>query len=174
VSQAAELGILTIGHDFTVQSWNPWLADATGVPQEQARGRSVLSFVAPGQVEIVRGLLHEVLATGTSRVLAPAFHRNVIACSPRQGSRHFAEMQQFVTIAPLGHGEAITGAMVTIEDVTAELDRQRDLMAQIESTPPGEAAVDAVHAVGAPDWQLRGLAVRHLRQRASTAEIAQL
>src|ERR1043166_4285679 len=158
---SGELGVVTIDRAGIIQSWNSWLAAATGVSEEEARGRSLLSLVASARTEIIRAFLDEVLSTGTARVLAPAFHHYLFACPPRQPSTHFSEMQQFVTIAPLTSGDDILGAMITIEDVTPQLDRQRDMMAQLERAAPGQPAPGAIEAVGAGHWQLRGLAVRN-------------
>jgi HEAT repeat protein len=174
MSGSAGLGVVTLDRALTIQSWNEWLASATGLPEGDARGRTLLSLVAAERAEIIRAFLDEVLSSGTSRVLAPAFHRYLIACPPREPARHFSEMQQFVTIAPLATGSTIAGVIVTIEDVTPQLDHQRDLAARIEAASPGEIPHGTIEAVGAPDWQLRGAAVRNLRQRASTAEIAHL
>ena len=171
---SGELGVVTIDQAATIQSWNAWLASVTGLSEDDVRGRPLLSLVAAARTDVIRAFLDEVLSTGTSRVLAPAFHHYVFACPPRHPSRHFAEMQQFVTIAPLTSDDAILGAMLTIEDVTPQLDEQRDLMAQLEHAPPGASTAGAIEAVGAGHWQLRGAAVRTLRQRASTAEIAHL
>jgi len=115
---SGELGIVTIDRAATIQSWNAWLAVVTRLSEDDVRGRPLLSLVAPARREIVGAFLDEVLSSGTSRVLAPAFHHYLFACPPREPSTHFTEMQQFVTIAPLTSGEGIRGAMITVEDVT--------------------------------------------------------
>jgi len=112
MNQSPGLGVVTIDRALTVQSWNQWLATATGLTEADARGRSLLSVVPSDRADAVRALLGEVLSTGATRVLAPAFHRYLIACPPREPSRHFAEMQQLVTIAPLGAVGYIQAAMV--------------------------------------------------------------
>jgi len=173
-TQSGELGVVTIDRAGTIQSWNQWLASASGLSEHEARGRSLLSLVAPDRAEIIHAFLDEVLSTGTSRVLAPAFHHWLIACPPREPSLHFTEMQQFVTIAPLHSEERIVGAMFTIEDVTPQLDRQRELRADLQRSEEEGPSSAAIEAVGAGDWQLRGVAVRNLRQRATAAEIAHL
>ena len=172
--ESGELGVVTIDRAGTIQSWNDWLACATGLAERDVRGRALLSLVVPARADAARGFLDEVLSTGTSRVLAPAFHHCLIACPPLQPSAHFTEMQQFVTISPLLSGTNIVGAMLTIDDVTPRLDEQRELMVALQNSTPGSTSPRAVEAVGAGNWQLRGLAVRNLRQRATTAEIAHL
>ena len=171
---SGELGVVTIDRAGTIQSWNDWLACATGLAERDVRGRALLSLIVPARADSARVFLEEVLSTGTSRVLAPAFHHCLIACPPLQPSTHFTEMQQFVTIAPLLSGTSIVGAMLTIEDVTPRLDRERELMAELQHPIPAHASSGVIEAIGAGHWQLRALAVRNLRQRATTAEIAHL
>lgn len=166
------LGVVTIGRDLSVQSWNQWLADVTGMSEADVTGRPLLSLVPSDRADLIRDVLDDVLSTGASRVLAPAFHGYLIACPVRQPSPHFTEMRQLVTFAPLDDKGRIAGAMITIEDVTPRLDRERALTMQIDAGSVRPA--DAIAAVGAADWRLRGAAVRTLRQRASTEEIAHL
>jgi HEAT repeat protein len=170
---AGELGVITIDRAATIQSWNDWLASATGLAEDAVRGRALRSVVPPERADVVGGLVEEVLSTGTSRVLAAAFHRFLISCPPREPSPRFTEMQQFVTIAPLMSGADISGAIITIEDVTVQRDRQLDLAARLE-TETDRGVSRAIDAVGVGDWRVRGAAVRTIRQRASTAEIAHL
>ncbi len=90
-----------------------------------------------------RGLhqrFQRVLSEGVVEVLAPAFHHHLIPCAPRIASRHFTTMQQWVTIAPLREDERIVGTIVTIEDVTARLERERDLAEQLASPDEATAA----------------------------------
>ncbi len=166
------LGVVTIGCDLSVQSWNQWLAEVTGRTEAEVIGQPLLSLVPPQRAALVRSVLEDVMATGRSRVLAPVFHQALIACPVREQSPYFSEMQQFVTFAPLNAEGRIVGAMITIEDVTAQRDRDRALTSKFES---GELQpIDALAAVGAADWRVRGAAVRTLRQQVSTAEIAHL
>ena len=59
-------------------------------------------------------------------------------------------MQQRVTLGPLREGERIVGVMATIEDVTARIDRERELAAGLR----------------ADDWQVRRAAVEELSREA--------
>ena len=43
-------------------------------------------------------------------------------------------MQQHVTLSPIHDGTAVTGMVVTIEDVTTRLDREREVAQQLRST----------------------------------------
>ena len=71
------------------------------------------------------------------QVLAPAFHKYLVACPPRVASPHFRHMRQRVTLAPLQTDRGVVGTMITLEDVTERLDRERTIAAMLQH-PMGE------------------------------------
>jgi HEAT repeat protein len=174
MNRSPGLGVVTTDRDLVVRSWNEWLVSATGIAEQTVLGRSLLDYVAPERVEWCRELFNDVLASGTARVLAPAFHHYLIACPPQMASEHFAHMQQRVTVAPLAAAAKVVGVMVTIEDVTERLEYERSLSAQLQEQPSLASSAAAIAAVGADDWQLRGAAVRALRQSASRDDVRHL
>ena len=167
------LGVITTDRHLTVGGWNEWMASATGVPEADAVGRPLIDFVAGERAEFYRELFGEVLTTGTARVLAPAFHKYMIACPTRQSSAHFAEMQQRVTVAPLTADNQIVGIMITLEDVTERLERERTVAAMIPQTSE-DRPFHAEAALASEDWRVRGAAVRHLKRSATVDELRHL
>lgn len=132
------IGIFTTDAELRVQVWDAALEQMTGVSADGVRGRSITEVIPNLET---RGLLTRfwrVLEDGTVEMLAPAFHRFLIPCPPRDESEHFAEMRQRVTIAPLTEDENIRGLIVTIEDVTARVEREIELTDQLKD---GDAAV---------------------------------
>ena len=79
-------------------------------------------------------------------------------------------MQQRVTVAPLIAQAAAVGLMITIEDVTERLDRERSF-ASIAKPSSADRRTDAL---ASEDWQVRDQAVRHLKQSASVDELRHL
>jgi HEAT repeat protein len=115
--------------------------------------------------------LQRVVVDGIVQVLAPALHHYLIRCAPEQPSRYFDAMQQRVTMAPLSDGETVVGVLITIEDVTARLERERELAAA--EAPAAQDAAQASHpatinaltgALADPNWQIRRAAARGLAQ----------
>lgn len=174
MEQATTLGLLTTDRQLLVRSWNGWLAAATGLAEERVAGQPLADLIPPDRRDLYREILTDVLERGTPRVLAPAFHQYLFACAPASPSPHFDRMQQRVTVAPLRADGDVVGVMVTIEDMTAQLDEQRALAARIEQSGTRPAPRDALMAVGANDWRVRGAAVRWLRQSASAEDVAHL
>lgn len=181
------IGIFTTDTTLTIRSWDAWLALVSNIPSEVAYQRPLLEVIP--QLE-ERGLLQRfqhVVEEGVVEVLAPAFHQFLIACPPQSASRHFRYMQQWVTIAPLHENGRIVGTLVTIEDVTARMDRERDLAEQLAS-PYEEvrrtaseqlmhmpsAAHSLVKVVDDSSWQVRKHAVRGLARHGGPEAIAAL
>ena len=124
--------MFTVDTRLIVRTWDPWIAAATGVAPGQALNRPVTAVLPGiedrGLVDVLRG----VLERGTVEMLSPALHRYVIECPPRTPSAHFTQMQQRVTVGPVREGGRITGVLVTIEDVTARMDRDRSRAESVE------------------------------------------
>lgn len=126
------VGILTVDTDLRVRSWDGWLERVTGIPASAAIGRSLTELVPDLENRGLLARLEQVLTEGAPVILSPAFHHYLIPCAPIIPSKHYQKMQQKVIIAPLREGARITGAVLTIEDVTARLDYERELAARMQ------------------------------------------
>jgi HEAT repeat protein len=167
---APTLGVVTTDRHLAIRGWNDWVATATGVSEDEAIGRALLTFVAPERADFYRDLLSEVIATGSARVLAPAFHKYLIKAAPLAKSEHFEHMQQRVTVAPLMGNAVVVGLMITIEDVTERLDRERTF-ATLQHPSDAHHRADAL---ASEDWRVRGQAIERLKQSASVDELRHL
>jgi HEAT repeat protein len=174
MEQTPGLGLLTTDPEFIVRSWNPWIAAATGTPENKAVGRPLLDLIPPDRRDMCREILDEVLEKGGPRVLAPAFHHFLLACPPSVPSPNFEHMQQRVTVAPLRAETGVAGVMVTIEDMTATLDEQRALAERLLGDGTRSAPRDALDALRAENWRVRAAAVQTLRNTASQEDVAHL
>lgn len=174
MNAAPTLGVVTTDRDFVIRGWNDWVAEATGQSEAAVAGMPLLDFVAAERTAFYRELFSEVLATGSARVLAPAFHHYLIQCPPRSASAHFDYMQQRVTVAPLTAGTDAVGLIITLEDVTGRLDRERTLAAELERQAPDDRLRATDAALASSDWTARGAAVRTLQQSASVEELRHL
>lgn len=183
-----EVGIFTTDAHLVIQVWDATLARLTGIEEGSAVGQN-LTALLPDLEQ--RGLLKRFqrsLNEGVVEVLATAFHHYLISCAPVNASKHFDKMQQRVTIAPLRDDDSIQGLIVTIEDVTERLDRERELAARLAQgdesarlsaaeTLSGDESYDAGSLLGAlsdNSWQVRRAAVKGVSQRAAPEAIAAL
>ncbi len=127
------IGVFTTDRSLVIQSWDPWMAEATGIPEAAACGEP-LARLYPELAE--RGLLARLrrVADGVGvEVLAPALHKYFLPCPPRDRASGLEWMRQHVTLAPLRNYDGIAGVIVTIKDVTPRFDRARRLAADLDS-----------------------------------------
>src|ERR1043165_4075860 len=121
-----QIGVFTTDSQLVIRVGDATLARFTGITEESASGHA-LTVVLPDLEE--RGLLRRFqrsLNEGVVEVLATAFHHYLIPCAPVTPGKHFDKMQQRVTIAPLRDDHSIAGLIVTVEDVTERLERERE------------------------------------------------
>lgn len=162
------VGVFTIDRALVVQSWDAWMAAATGIPEAAACGQPI-AHLYPELA--TRGLLARLrrVADGMGvEVLAPAFHKYLLPCSPRDRMSRFDRMRQHVTLAPLRNRDRVEGVVVTIEDVTERFDRDRRLHADLEShdeavrlravkslAAGGDAPALLANALADDNWRVR-------------------
>jgi HEAT repeat protein len=127
------VGVFTTDRALVVQSWDPWLADATGIAESTACGRPLAELFPDLLERGLMGRLRKVADDGVVEVLAPAFHKYLLPCRPLDPQSPFERMRQHVTLTPLRTGTAIDGIVATIEDVTPRLQREHELAADLES-----------------------------------------
>jgi HEAT repeat protein len=159
------LGIFTTNQKLEVRTWDAWMAEATGIEPARALNRP-LAEVIPQIGD--RGLLprfEAVLTRGTVEVLAPALHHYLFPCPPSAPSVAFDRMQQHVTIGPLREDGRIGGLIVTIEDVTARVERERQVTERLSQVEPAPQHIESLtRLLGENDWQVRRMAVATLAQ----------
>ena len=188
ITTQTQVGVFTTDAHLIIQVWDATLARLTGISEEFAVGQA-LTALLPDLEQ--RGLLKHFqrsLNEGVVEVLATAFHHYLISCAPLNASKHFDKMQQRVTIAPLRDEDSIAGLIVTIEDVTETLDRERELAARLaqgdelarlnaaETLSDDESydATSLLDALNDDSWRVRRAAVRGVSQRAAPEAIAAL
>lgn len=133
---AVPFGVFTVDPHLVVQTWHPWLAQVTGIGAERAIGQP-LTRLAPDLAP--RGLLpvfDRVLTLGSVEVLSSALHHYLLPCPPAVPAAGFERMRQRVSIGPVREHGRVTGAVITIEDVTARVARERELASQLAAADP--------------------------------------
>lgn len=183
------IGVFTTDASLVIQIWDAALARLTGIPADAACGRALGELLPDLEERRLLTRFRRVLEEGVVEVLAPAFHRYLIPCPPAIASAHFERMQQRVTIAPLNQEGRIAGALVTVEDVTPRLERERALSEQLAGADEDtrlsaartfasdeslEPARPLLGALKDESWRVRRVAVEGLSRRAAPDAIAAL
>jgi len=184
-----QIGVFTTDIHLVIQVWDATLAQLTGISEEAASGQALTTLLPDLET---RGLLKRFqrsLNDGVVEVLAPAFHQYLIPCAPVTPVKHFDKMQQRVTIAPLrDDNQRIAGLIATVEDVTARLERERDLAMHLAEgdetarltaaeTISDDASLDTtplLDALSDESWRVRRAAVQGVSQRAAPEAITAL
>ena len=117
------LGVFTTDDRLVVRTWDGWLTAATGIDPARALRRRV-SDVIPEISPTGLAIMEDVLSRGTVEVMAAALHHYLFPCKPLDSSSALDRMQQHVTIGPLRDDTGLVGVVVTIEDVTARVERR--------------------------------------------------
>jgi len=182
------IGVFTTDSQLVIRVWDSTLARLTGISEEAATGQPLTALLPDLEA---RGLLKRFqrsLNEGVVEVLATAFHHYLIPCAPETPSKCFDKMQQRVTIAPLRDDDAIAGLIVTVEDVTERLERERELSARLaqgdEATRlsaaqalSDDASYDTaplLDALSDESWRVRRVAIKGVSERAAPEAIAAL
>lgn len=183
------IGVFTVDASLVIQIWDAALARLTGIDADAACGKLLVEVLPDIERRRLLARFRRVLDEGVVEVLAPAFHHYLIPCPPANASEHFELMQQRVTIAPLREEGRIAGALVTIEDVTARLERERALSEQLAHADEDarldaaqtfardvtlEPALPLLGALKDESWRVRRVAVEGLSRRAAPDAIAAL
>ena len=184
MNRSSTSGSFTTDLALVVRSWDPWLTEATGVPESDACGHELVELFPELDGRGLLERLRRVASSGVVEVLAPAFHGYFLPCAPREPSRHFTRMQQHVTLAPLRAEGVIVGVSVTLEDVTRRLDYERELAAQLKHADDagrlqaawllgtdGGTAGALVGALGDSSWRVRRAAVQGLATAADGSAV---
>ena len=183
------VGVFTTDENLIIKVWDAALARLTAISAEEVSGQQLTTVLPDLEERRLLPRFRRVLDDGVVEVLATAFHHYLIPCPPLTPSKRFDKMQQLVTIAPLREDNRIRGLIVTVEDVTERLERERDLAVQL--THPDETArlqaaevlsqedslasgEPLLHALRDSSWRVRRAAVEGVSKRAAPDAIAAL
>lgn len=151
------------------------MVGATGLAEFAACGQPLGRLFPELERRGLLGRLRRVAEGAGIEVLAPAFHKYLIPCPPREPTSRLERMRQHVTVAPLRDRTGIVGVVVNIEDVTAAYERERRLAADLDSedeatrlraaemlASAGESPVLLAGSLGDDSWRVRRVAAEGL------------
>ena len=182
-------GVFTTDRDLRIKVWDEAMARFTGVSAAMAQDQHLQQLFPEIEERGLLRNLQRVLSSGTVEVLAPAFHRYLIPCPVQKPSQRFTRMLQRVTIAPVVEEPDVVGMLVTIEDVTERIERERELAENLQSSDENVrlrttqvlAQADRIEderpligALADSDWRVRQTAVGGLTRRSAPEAIGAL
>jgi len=133
INDQPSISIFTTDTALVVRSGDKRLAKITGLPENTVRGNTLDQLVPSFQESGIWEHFERVLQQGIIETIPQTIHPYLFPCPPTHSDSHFSQMQQRVTIAPLKENGVIVGTVVTIEDITPQLDLTLDLDEQLKS-----------------------------------------
>jgi PAS domain-containing protein len=131
-SHRSRIGIFMTDRDLVVRFWDSSMAEMTGFTKCRACGHCLTELLPNLKASPILAQFQHVLATGQLKVLAPTLYPALIACPPATPSGYFQQMQQHITIAPWRDQTLVVGTIVTVEDITTQLEQERKLFKQVQ------------------------------------------
>lgn len=138
LGENASQGIFTTDSALTIQFWNRWLTNATGLASEEVIGRPLFE-VLPSLVERGLNSRYEDALNGQAYLLSHTLHKYLVLCAKPNGDA----MPQTARIAPLMHDGNIVGTITMIEDVGERVSTERQLRDQIAVSEEARAQAEA-------------------------------
>ncbi len=170
------VGIFTTNHELLVQSWDSWLAAVTGLTAENVCGSHLMELFP--EAKAWQKIFERVLKTNVIEEISPNVHPYLIPCAPQFYSKQFQRMQQHVTIAPLRDQDRLLGTIVTIKDVTPQVDlnlftKQPKLLRVVKSAKKN-LDLELFKALDNENWQIRRAAVEDIIKNGDQSAINEL
>ena len=122
IADALDIGLVVLGRDRRVVSWNAWLAAASGIPAHAARGRSLEEVFEGPFLRRLNVAIGEALDSGASSLLSHSLHPSLFPLKTRTGM----SLVHDVFVRPIGE-RPYAACVVQISDVTVAAQRERVL-----------------------------------------------
>jgi signal transduction histidine kinase/CheY-like chemotaxis protein len=142
--ESASGGIVTTDAALHIVGWNRWLVAVTGITEENAVGRSILT-VLPSFVERGFDQYYNDALNGIVTVLSYALHRFILPA--RLDGPDEQPSPQRGRISPLWNGDDVVGTITIIEDVSERVATERELRAQIATSEAARKTAEAASRV---------------------------
>ncbi len=170
------IGIFTTNHELLVRSWDSWLAAVTGLSAENVCGSHLMELFP--EAKNWQKSFERVLETSVIEEISPNVHPYLIPCAPQLYSKQFQRMLQQVTIAPLRDQHSLLGTIVTIKDVTPQVNlnlfTNQDKLLRVVKSAKKNLDLELFKALNNENWQIRHAAVEDIIKNSDQGAINEL
>lgn len=127
VIEALSNGLVVLNGEFQVLTWNRWMAQHSGITQEQAVGKPFQQAFPEVQNSRLEMAIQSAVQHRMSALISPALHQPTLRLYQVEKDRPLdRRMQQLIHVIPMPVGET-TGCLLQIHDMTATVKRERRL-----------------------------------------------
>lgn len=122
VLDAIDGGVVVLDPGGRVVRWNRWMEVASGLPQDQALGRTLQEVFPHADLRRLPAAVSEAIASNVSAIITHSLNPNLLPLRTRSGRPLFHD----IAITPVGRPPQ-HGCLVFITDVTMSTKRERFL-----------------------------------------------
>lgn len=124
LSDLVDIGILVVDREGRVTLWNRWLEEHSGRRRGDVLKQTLWELYPEVRERKLDARIRHVLETGQPQVLSPSLHGYLLPLSGQDGE----PMAQMVRILPLWEQSQVSGALITLRDVTAVVQAEAELL----------------------------------------------
>jgi diguanylate cyclase (GGDEF)-like protein len=118
---ALPFGVLLVDASLHVCGWNQWIAQKTGIPAQQAQGKTLQELFQDFRSPRLLSAVELCIKHKSPQLISQTLNRYVIPIPVSFESHNLTLMQQQVNVAPLTDSQGETLAVVSINDVTESI-----------------------------------------------------
>lgn len=129
-----EIGVILLDKEHRVLHWNRWLAKRSFHSAEHAQGQLLDTIFQGMTSNRLKMAIQHAIKDGLPSVLSPALHGTTLPLYPSANDRRQERrMQQLIHVIPLKDRHSKAVCMLQINDMTANISRERLLRQQAEN-----------------------------------------
>jgi PAS domain S-box-containing protein len=119
---ALDVGLIIVGRDGRIESWNSWMVSATNVAASAVLHQPLAVVFPAGRLGRLRSAVAEALTSGASSLLTHSLHPDLFALKTRTGR----PMMCNIAVRAVGE-KPYTHCVIQVADVTLAAERERVL-----------------------------------------------
>jgi PAS domain S-box-containing protein len=119
---ALDAGVLVLGKDDRIVTWNSWMVSASGVAETDALGRALPEIFPEAELARLLSAVREAFASGSSSLLTHTLHPVLLPLKTRIGR----VMIHNIAVRPVGE-KPYDHCLIQVTDLTATAERERVL-----------------------------------------------
>lgn len=145
IADSMAMGLVVLNHDTEVVVWNDWIADASKIGRTVALGRPLAALFPELRNTRLLPAIDAALRDAASDHLGHVENPSLFPLSTIDGEPR--AMKQKVVVTPFADGGGNRNCLIQIEDVTRDVERDRQLQEQTRQLQElGDAADEARRA----------------------------
>ncbi|MCX7627425.1 MAG: diguanylate cyclase [Methylophilaceae bacterium] len=125
LADAIELGLVITDGQGRIQLWNRWIAHHSGIPSEQAKGKTLTELYPELAGSRLERAVLEAATNNLAAVLTPHLHHSPLPLfASQQDKRVNRRLYQLIHVVPMVNDDQTRWVLVQVTDMTAAFRRE--------------------------------------------------